>query len=269
MNNEKSKQIKNVLVEDWGMSLVEVLVSIAILGVIVTPLASMFISSIRTDHEAEIRLQALTIAQRYMELYKNINSLTATTGESLVGTVDGRFEVYEVVNESSTGIEVRDPRIDGLTDETTLTIRIGNTVEVIDDDGSNVDSEFDLLGQNERDLIISDSLGYEYKDGTGSVNIENTGVTVSDVQIILEQDLNDVFNFTINNQTNNNINVNIYNDDGNIDVSSLNGNITIYGALSSDTSEYDELSVYDITIIVRDTLTQYEVQLETQRMLYK
>lgn len=50
-----------------GFTLVELVVSIAILGIIITPLSSLFISTIKNNVRAEDKLIANQLAQEYME----------------------------------------------------------------------------------------------------------------------------------------------------------------------------------------------------------
>jgi prepilin-type N-terminal cleavage/methylation domain-containing protein len=50
-----------------GVTLVEIIVSIAILGIIITPLATLFVSSVRNNGNARNRMIANQVAQRYME----------------------------------------------------------------------------------------------------------------------------------------------------------------------------------------------------------
>lgn len=78
-----------------GVTLVEIIVSIALLGIIVTPLASFFVNSIKTNILSEQQAEANQLAQSYMEEYRgkafsellelmNYGSLTFTQGEKTV-----------------------------------------------------------------------------------------------------------------------------------------------------------------------------------------
>ena len=75
-----TKKLYRVLASKSGFSLVEVLASIVILGLIVGPFLSMFIQSARTNDFTEKVSDATYIANTQMEhLYKNISSRNKPT----------------------------------------------------------------------------------------------------------------------------------------------------------------------------------------------
>ncbi|PAB58506.1 type II secretion system protein [Anaeromicrobium sediminis] len=89
-----------------GLTLVEVLVSIAILGIIITPLASLFVSSVRNNTNAQDRLIANQVAQRYMEQLIGKDTLSANVS-SKVDTDTGMTVTFNISKygayENSTG----------------------------------------------------------------------------------------------------------------------------------------------------------------------
>ncbi len=58
-----------------GLTLIEVIVTLAVLGVVVTPLMSMFLTSQRINSQSHNEYKAVQIAQEYMEEIKSMESL--------------------------------------------------------------------------------------------------------------------------------------------------------------------------------------------------
>lgn len=77
-----------------GLTLVELIVSLAILGIIMTPLASFFVNTIRINKNSENRLEANQIAQRYMEEAKFGKTLYSQ-GKIIEGTIIKTDKGYE------------------------------------------------------------------------------------------------------------------------------------------------------------------------------
>ncbi|WMJ76670.1 MULTISPECIES: type II secretion system protein [unclassified Sedimentibacter] len=61
-----------------GLTLIEIIITLAILGAVVTPLMSMFITSQRINRESETKYKAIQLAQKYMEDIKSENILDLT-----------------------------------------------------------------------------------------------------------------------------------------------------------------------------------------------
>ncbi len=87
-----------------GLTLLEIVISIAILSIIITPMFSLFINSIKTNKMAEKRMMATQLAQKYLEKEKNnlrehseeihiegdLNIFVTTTKE---GTIENSFDI--------------------------------------------------------------------------------------------------------------------------------------------------------------------------------
>lgn len=58
-----------------GLTLIEVIVTLAVLGVVVTPLMSMFLTSQKINSQSHNEYKAVQIAQEYMEEIKSMESL--------------------------------------------------------------------------------------------------------------------------------------------------------------------------------------------------
>jgi len=61
-----------------GFTLIEVILTIAILGLIIVPLSSMFITSATMNTKSKTEYDAATIAQKYMEKVKGLNKYDAS-----------------------------------------------------------------------------------------------------------------------------------------------------------------------------------------------
>ena len=77
MKNWYKKQLKHLLAEESGMTLVEILASILILSLIVTTFLSFFIQAAKTNNQTDSVNEATFIAQESIELltyYSNTKS---------------------------------------------------------------------------------------------------------------------------------------------------------------------------------------------------
>ena len=59
-----------------GLTLIEIIVTLAVLGVVVAPLMSMFVTSQKVNVESKKEYEALQLAQKYMEEIKAMDSLS-------------------------------------------------------------------------------------------------------------------------------------------------------------------------------------------------
>lgn len=59
---------------DKGLTLIEIIVTLAVLGIIVSPLMSMFITSQKINNASNNEYQAIQLAQKYMESIKSQNT---------------------------------------------------------------------------------------------------------------------------------------------------------------------------------------------------
>lgn len=62
--------MRRILASKSGFTLIELAISMAILLIVITPLASSFITSTANNHRAELQLEANLFAERYMEEWK-------------------------------------------------------------------------------------------------------------------------------------------------------------------------------------------------------
>ncbi|MCB2355922.1 prepilin-type N-terminal cleavage/methylation domain-containing protein [Clostridium estertheticum] len=85
----KIKQ-KNILIKRKGMTLIEIIVSLAILAIIIVPFLNMFVQSTVTNKKSETILDATYVAQREMEyIYSISKSKTFIAGRLQLTDNDG------------------------------------------------------------------------------------------------------------------------------------------------------------------------------------
>lgn len=106
----KLKKIKK------GMTLLELIISLAILGIIITPIFSLTINTVKMNKKSDDKLKALAIAQEYMEYIKspehsledinNAENLPAQkNGFEIVKTIEG-VEKYKFTHGESDDIDI-------------------------------------------------------------------------------------------------------------------------------------------------------------------
>ncbi|MGE4282253.1 MAG: prepilin-type N-terminal cleavage/methylation domain-containing protein [Clostridia bacterium] len=279
MNTDTYKTIKKWLCQKKGMSLIEVLAAITILGIIAAPLTTMFITAIRTDFDAENKLRAMTVAESCMEQQKTSNTLPDTVVMEEIASNDSRYKAYRSIQkEPAISPVVREAYSDSLTQDSLLfleiysdsiTVTYKNNAGIVD---TRNDDFFNFAGDNIRRLIVRDAEeggGFEYTNNNGSDFILQGTEDIENVVIMLKQNLEHNFYLNISNGKNEMIDVDIYNNNGVVEVSSLNGDISVQDALTTESGDYDDLAVYAITITVQDTFTNTQVQLHSKKMMYK
>lgn len=62
-----------------GLTLIEIIVTLAVLGVVITPLMSMFVTSQKVNVESRKEYEALQLAQKYMEEIKAMDTISIGT----------------------------------------------------------------------------------------------------------------------------------------------------------------------------------------------
>lgn len=87
-----------LLKNDKGLTLIELIVTIGILGIITIPIATVFFNGAKTNREAREQLTATMLAQRYMEGIKLNNILVEGTAEEEEGPYDIIIKKDEVEN---------------------------------------------------------------------------------------------------------------------------------------------------------------------------
>lgn len=62
-------------INNKGLTLVEIIITLAVLGIVITPLMSMFVTSQKINAQSEIEYRAIQIAQKHMEEIKGMEYL--------------------------------------------------------------------------------------------------------------------------------------------------------------------------------------------------
>lgn len=84
---------KNILINRKGMTLIEIIVSLAILAIIIVPFMNMFVQSTVTNKKSETILDATYVAQSNMEnIYSISKSKTFIAGRLQLTDNDGFIE---------------------------------------------------------------------------------------------------------------------------------------------------------------------------------
>lgn len=77
--------MRRKLMDNKGVTLVEVLVTIAILGIIITPVFSMFITAAKANASSDEKMKATFVAQEVMENIKATSDITSITSPQYIG----------------------------------------------------------------------------------------------------------------------------------------------------------------------------------------
>ena len=90
-----------------GLTIVEIIMSLAILGIVICPLMSMFIFSQKLNNKSEIEYKSMLQAQKYMEEIQSMDTLDTTNYQ--FNSENDRYEriINESVNNYSTEIIIK------------------------------------------------------------------------------------------------------------------------------------------------------------------
>lgn len=93
------------LINRRGFTLVEIIVSIAILGIAITPLMGMFVMSAKINRESSREFKSFLEAQKYMEEIKAMESIDVSRYS--YNSTTGAYEGTVIQTEDRLGAEVR------------------------------------------------------------------------------------------------------------------------------------------------------------------
>ena len=87
-----------------GLTLVELIVSLAILGIIIAPLSSFFVNTVKVNKDSENQMIANQLAQKYMEQLKfsDIIELTDEDEQEIKDNNYPNFKITKKVQEHGT-----------------------------------------------------------------------------------------------------------------------------------------------------------------------
>jgi len=92
------------MINNNGLTLIEIIVTLAVLGVVISPLMTMFITSQKINNESETEYQAIQLAQEYMEELKAQNNFNSSGYTEI--TVDGKPGYTKDFNDGDYIIEI-------------------------------------------------------------------------------------------------------------------------------------------------------------------
>ncbi len=181
-----------------GLTLVEIIISLAILAVIVVPLGALFINSVMVNRRAEVQLLANRTAQQYMEEYKMkdfedliIGTTTYNVGEMVVDVAV--TSIVPLLNETEVALSVLltanniEFYVDGVKEFSTTTL--GRT----------------RLGLNFEGTDYADSVRIMEGPSTLHTIHDLHGSTADKSIVTLTIDTSMVFNFNLSNFSNNSV----------------------------------------------------------------
>jgi prepilin-type N-terminal cleavage/methylation domain-containing protein len=132
-------RIKLIISNNRGMTLVELIVTIAVLGILIAPVTSMFVFSAKINMAASNEYEIAMLAQSYMEEVKSMMELD--TQKYAYNAATGKYERNVPETESNYGAEITIEKGEGIL--YLIDIFIINEGEVINSlEGSKVFGEF-------------------------------------------------------------------------------------------------------------------------------
>lgn len=258
-----------------ALTLIEVVISLAILFIIMIPISTMAIQTIKMNKQAENKQQATVIAQKLME---EVKSLPEYTNRMLEGGVNIQEDENSSLDYKITG-EIEGFRVEGTIkpsvnykgkniDETSK-IKVDGRVKIKKEGINNnvyVDEIF-AIGNPSEFYINKKATGTDliFKNSTNTANktISNTN---SVVEIIADKDTSNQYNIRVSNGTNEILKIYCYkynNSTVEFNVINEKGKVVYYDNLikQEPSSEGSTINrVYDIYIKVAKRDSFYEIK---------
>jgi prepilin-type N-terminal cleavage/methylation domain-containing protein len=103
---------KLIISNNRGITLVELIVTIAVLGILIAPVTSMFVFSAKINMSASNEFEAAMLAQSYMEEIKAMNELDKQ--KYVYNFVTGKYERFIPETENSYGAEISIEKGEGI-----------------------------------------------------------------------------------------------------------------------------------------------------------
>ncbi len=258
-----------------ALTLIEVVISLAILFIIMIPVSTMTIQTIKMNKQAEDKQQATIIAQKLME---EVKSLTKYTNRMLEGGVNIQEDENSSLDYKITG-EIEGFRVEGTIkpsvdykgkniDETSK-VEVDGTVKIKKEGFNNIIyvDEIFAIGNPSEFYINKKDTGTEliFKNSTSTVN-KTIPSTKSVVEIIAEKDTSNQYNIRVSNVTNETLKVYCYkynNSTVEFNVINEKGKVVYYDNLIKQEPSIEGSTlnrVYDIYIKVAKGDSFYEIK---------
>ncbi|MDF2950063.1 MAG: hypothetical protein K0R07_2112 [Sedimentibacter sp.] len=88
-----------------GLTLIEVIISLAVIGLVITPLMSMFVFAAQINSESSLELKSVLTAQKYIEEFKASEELDF--GNYVFNSDMGAYEKTVVQTADEFGAQIR------------------------------------------------------------------------------------------------------------------------------------------------------------------
>lgn len=207
--------MKRAMKKKSGLTLIEVIISLAILGIIITPFLSMGLSTVNLGEKSKEKQQALIIAQEYMEKIKSpefkiskLDAEEASEGISKEVTRGGKKYLVKYKIESLKQEEkiekVKFQYILEIEDGVKVYKKSGEEKTLLNEIGSLFDESEKLVIQKKNDGIIFEIDTNEGRDNT--IKVEDN---INDLQVL---------NIGLYNTSDNKINLDIKNYQGELNL---------------------------------------------------
>ncbi|GFP77564.1 type IV pilus modification PilV family protein [Clostridium fungisolvens] len=142
-----------------GMTLLEVIISIAILGIIIVPMSNMILTSVKTNKRGEDKQQAVYLAQQVLEAFKNVSAFEDNNGFTAQSfSLNGNaysFSVDSTINTDPLTVRFNDINIGDYTLRVTLG-RMQNANIYNNTATNNVSADYNLMvgGQDDSSRTV-------------------------------------------------------------------------------------------------------------------
>ncbi len=206
-----------------GLTLIEIIISLAILSIIIAPILSLTLSSVKTNKKSDEKMEALSLAQKNMEGIKSPKYIIVKSNYIQIGN-----ELTRNYNDGAYKI--------------TETLLIPSQSQVVD--------EFSIIRDDEADIVVKfhgANIGVYDKDNDAL--IKNLGVTnnssVVEVRCdnsMLDFGLDEVYKLPITTGSDFQINVKIYLSNNNLKMNiinlSNNGKLKLHFIKQDESSQF-------------------------------
>lgn len=259
MNLSKNKLKKR------GMTLIEVIISIAILSIVIVPISNMALTSVKINKEAEDKQQAVLKAQQILEEIKSITILKSFQNVNLSNGItlqnNGTSFQGNNIDPKGNGVEIDISPKDGLSFQGPVTNNIDFATELTVD-GTNSSSTVKISNNNVLGAIENKTLFLTFEGSNISIDTGTEGSRQHITTYTLEATKNIKVNIA-STYTCDNTDINIYNNtsevvsvyvdkkqgaSGGYTVNNKGGIVRNYMNYSSETGNSEQ--VYLITISI-------------------
>ncbi|WP_099190675.1 PilW family protein [Tepidibacter mesophilus] len=262
-----------------GLTLVELIVSLAILGIIIVPLSTFFVNTIKINKDSEDRLKANQLAEKYIEKTKFSDSIVHENNKLTINTSDNGFTIDTTAQHNDSVVTYKKDEGDFVVYKKVETLK-----HKIKEEDKSEERSITYHGEMkiEKDNDTQDKIVFE--DNTEEYIEENETIKI-DVQKYSDTEITIAFNNkkkTVNNIDLSNEDINIkLNCNGNkkinLQVSSLNEPKTnIYIINSKDSNNemiieksigkvYIHKNIYDNTVAKEENNWVYKITITVQK----